>query len=43
MQVKFEQSRNLLNLKLPEKEELEYRRDCLIKNTNTRTKAHVLR
>jgi len=42
-QMRFEKTRNQLNAKLPERLELEFRKDCLIKNTNTRTKAHVLR
>lgn len=43
MQTKFETTRDQLNERLPERQELEYRKDCIIKNTNTRTKAHVLR
>ncbi len=33
VQRKFEETRDLLNAKEPEKKELEYRKDCLIKNT----------
>ena len=43
MQQRFETTRDQLNERLPERQELEYRKDCIIKNTNTRTKAHVLR
>jgi hypothetical protein len=33
MQRKFEETRDILNEKIPEKQELEYRKECLIKNT----------
>lgn len=43
IQKKFEDTRDLLNEKIPEKQALEYRRECLIKNSNVRLKLHVLR
>lgn len=43
MQRKFEETRDVLNDKIPEKQELEYRKECLIKNTAGQTKLHVLR
>lgn len=36
IQKKFEDTRDLLNEKIPEKQALEYRRECLIKNSNVR-------
>ena len=32
-----------MNEKIPEKKELEYRKECLIKNMNNQTKLHALR
>jgi hypothetical protein len=43
MQRKFEETRDILNDKIPEKANLEYRKDCLIKNTAGQTKLHVFR
>ena len=43
VQQKFEDTRDLLNEKIPEKQELEYRKECLIKNSTVRQKLHVLR
>ena len=43
MQTKFEATRDELLLKIPEKENLEYRRDCLINNAAQRTKLHNFR
>ena len=43
VQHKFEITRDLLEAKIPEREELEYRKACLIKNAATRTKLSVLR
>lgn len=43
VQNKFEQTRSVLNDKIPEKLELEYKMECLKKNTAGQTKMHVLR
>lgn len=43
IQSKFEKTRDILNDKIPEKMELEYRKECLIRNTAQQTKMHVLR
>lgn len=41
--VRYESTRDVLKEKLPERNELEYRRDCIVKNSNSRTKLQVLR
>jgi len=43
VQAKFERTRAILEEKIPEKRELEYRKECLVKNTAAQTKIHVLR
>lgn len=40
---KFESTRAILESKIPEREELEYKRECLAKQTATKTKYHALR
>ena len=40
---KFETTRAVLEAKIPEREELEYKRECLAKQTATKTKYHCLR
>jgi len=42
-QNKFETTRAILEQKIPEREELEYKRDCLAKQTATKTKYNLLR
>ena len=42
-QNKFEQTRAVLEAKIPEREELEYKKECLAKQTATKTKYHALR
>lgn len=41
--TKFEQTRAVLEAKIPEREELEYRRECITKQAATKTKYHALR
>ena len=43
VQTKFENTRAELERKIPEKESLEYRRECLINNAAARTKIHAVR
>ena len=43
MNNKFETTRQILEQKIPEREELEYKRECLAKQTATKTKYHALR
>ena len=40
---KFEKTRMMLESKIPEREELEYKRECLAKQTATKTKYNALR
>ena len=40
---KFEMTRAVLESKIPEREELEFKRECLAKQTATKTKYHALR
>ena len=42
-QMKFEETRMMLEAKIPEREELEYKRECLAKQTATKTKYNALR
>lgn len=42
-QNKFEQTRAILEQKIPEREELEYKLECLERQTATKTKYHALR
>ena len=43
IQAKYEKTRDILNDKIPEKEQLEYRKNSLIHNTSLQTKKHVVR
>jgi hypothetical protein len=43
VQAKFERTRAILEEKIPEKRELEYRKESLVKNTAAQTKIHVVR
>ena len=42
-QSKFESTRAMLESKIPEREELEYKKDCLEKQAATKTKYHMMR
>ena len=42
-QTKFENTRAVLEAKIPEREELEYKKECLAKQMATKTKYHALR
>ena len=42
-QTKFENTRAILEAKIPEREELEYKRECLTKQMATKTKYNALR
>lgn len=42
-QHKFETTRAILEQKIPEREELEYKLECLERQTATKTKYHALR